>query len=167
MTPVATIRSCRSLLLVLAAALAAPASAADPGSGAGSFCEALREGLPASVDATYGYSSDNPVKLGGGGDKGTAQKLQKLYLGLLLGPNGERVKTQSVGIGGAYRLPDKPEVWANVEKYRLRSKGLRGDLFIYLSAYDYDTLRIPQGLTIDAEQRDKLLAPGGYCSEEK
>lgn len=129
------------------------------------FCEALRHGLEVSDDPEYGYTPEKPILVGGGLEDYIGHQQRWMYLDLLLGPKGKPLKYERIGIGGFYRsdhaLIGKE---APIDKIEIRSKGMKRT-YLYMSLYDHADLRIPQGLTIDDDLRQRFLAPGGWCFE--
>ena len=121
------------------------------------FSETLIQGIESSDDPTYGYTEENPVKIGGGQKDFLGHRLRDLYLDILRGPNGKRIKFERVGQGGMYRSPNGPGGFAFIDLYEIRSKDLDGTKSLYISIYDFEEPKIPQGLTVDREYVENLL----------
>lgn len=100
-----------------------------------------------SKDNTYGFSSDNPIKVGTGLKGGAAN--QRAFLNLLLDKNGNPVNYKRLGsccdyksehgfIGGIAKL----DIY---EITYLNKKGKEKKTKLYLSFYDYEEPMIPIG----------------------
>ena len=90
---------------------------------------------PVSTDATYGYSKDNPIKVGGDAFGGPSR--ERAYLDSLSGPNGEAVsyeRTGSLGYGDTI-----------LDIYQITYAGTTKTL--YIDEYSYETLMAPLGFT--------------------
>ena len=88
-----------------------------------------------SNDATYGTTTENPIKVGGDWTEGPYR--ERAFMDVLRGPNGEaityeRVRSEQVG-----------EVVLDV--YEI--SGLAEKLTLYLDMYNFDALEIPAGFT--------------------
>ena len=101
---------------------------------------------PALSDS-YGYSEDDPVKVGGF-DRGEGPRREQQYLYMLCGPNGEVLHFTRMGsccffkrsFLGGYGLLDK---------YALTHKGIEDTLYIYLDMYRTDGIpKVPKGLRL-------------------
>jgi len=89
---------------------------------------------PVSSDKTYGYSKDNPIRVGGGAFEGPAR--ERAYLDALSGPNGEPVeyeRSRSVNHNDTI-----------LDEYIIHY----GDniAILYLDEYSYEDPKAPQGL---------------------
>ncbi len=111
--------------------------------------EPVNHGLTVSEDPTYGYTSENPIKIGGGQKNFVGHRMRDLYLDALRAENGRRVKCKRVGQGGSYESPNAQYGIAIIDKYRIKPKGPDGQRFLYISIYDYEDVRIPNGLALD------------------
>ena len=99
-----------------------------------------------STDASYGFTADNPVRVGGGKEAGARN--QERYLNALLGPRGETLEYERQGSCCAFKIPD-----ANVDNegqldvYSVTWKGRKEPLTLYLNMYEEGPLEAPRGLT--------------------
>lgn len=89
-------------------------------------------------DDTYGFSEKNPVKIGM-----TVQR-EKLYLSLLRDNKGEPLKYKRMGSCCAYMNTRSAFGMALCDRYEIEIDGKVKSL--YLSIYDYEEPKIPQGL---------------------
>ena len=56
-----------------------------------------------------------------------------------------------------YKSPNGPAGFAIIDLYEIRSKDLDGTKSLYISIYDFEEPKIPQGLTVDREYVENLL----------
>lgn len=89
-------------------------------------------------DDTYGFSEKNPVKIGM-----TVQR-EKLYLSLLRDSHGEALKYKRMASCCAYMNTRSAFGMALCDRYEIEIDGKIKSL--YLSIYDYEEPKIPQGL---------------------
>jgi tetratricopeptide (TPR) repeat protein len=92
---------------------------------------------PASDD-TYGFSEKNPVKIG------MPVQREKLYLSMLRDSKGEALNYKRMGSCCAYRNTRSTFGMALCDRYELEVDGKIKSL--YISVYDYEEPKIPQGL---------------------
>lgn len=88
-----------------------------------------------STDNTYGYTQENPIKVGGGAFGGPSR--ERAYLDNLRGPNGEELtyeRTGSVPFGDII-----------LDIYEI--KGLAKSITLYLDEYNYTDPKAPVGFT--------------------
>ncbi|TRW24879.1 2-dehydro-3-deoxyphosphooctonate aldolase [Flavobacterium zepuense] len=106
-------------------------------------CAAGAGGKAAKVADDYGYSENNPIKVGGVGD-GPAN--ERAYLNRLKGPNGERITYTRNGSCCHFET----------------SKGFLGMglLDIYMVTVQGDS--VPKKLYINMYDKAKLYAPKGF-----
>ena len=90
---------------------------------------------PVSIDESYGYSSENPIKVGGGSIIGPRNRVY--YLDSLIGRNGEKIHYSKLGpeMKGE-NLLDKYEVWHD---------GMEGTVTLYLDKTNHAELMAPVG----------------------
>lgn len=98
-----------------------------------------------SDDPTYGYTENNPIKVGGA-MQAEGPLNERRFLNALMGPNGEAITYSRIGscchfktkngIGGKTGLLDK---------YRVAYKGLEKETVLYINMYDAEELKIPIG----------------------
>lgn len=96
---------------------------------AGDACEV-------STDATYGYTKENPIKVGGGAFDGPAR--ERAFLDTLRGPNGEGVEY--------YRLGSEDGVDTILDAYQVSFLG-QDSVVLYMDEYSYEDLKAPVGFT--------------------
>ena len=89
-----------------------------------------------SDDPSYGFSQENPIKVGGGAFVGPSR--ERAYLDNLLGPNGEAV---SYVRSGSFPLGD-----VILDLYTVDIQGV-GTVSLYIDEYNYVGLQAPVGFT--------------------
>jgi tetratricopeptide (TPR) repeat protein len=97
-------------------------------------------------DDTYGFSQDNPIRVGTGPDGGPAN--QHTYLDLLRDAQGKPVKYERQGSCCAYDSPNGFLGTALLDIYvitYLDAKGKKKTKSVYISFYDYEEPMILQG----------------------
>lgn len=98
-----------------------------------------------SDDTTYGYTSQNAIKVGRPGDSGPTN--ERRYLNALLGPNGEAIsyvrRGSCCGVKSEYGLMG----WAMIDIYIIKYDGLQEPITLYLNMYDPGDLKAPKGFT--------------------
>lgn len=98
-----------------------------------------RGGCSISEDKTYGYSEENPIRVGGDFLEGPAR--ERAYLDNLLGPNGEILSYERNGsISSGDTILDVYHV-----------TGANIDVVLYIDEYRYEPLQAPYGFTCAGE----------------
>ena len=90
---------------------------------------------PVSSDNTYGYSPDNPIRVGGAQFEGPEH--EEAYLDSLSGPKGEivdYVRIQSLTNGNS-----------TLDVFQVSYSGAASPVFLYLDKYSYGELKAPVG----------------------
>lgn len=98
-----------------------------------------------AADSTYGYTSNNPVCVGGiKDDKALAPT--RCYLNALLGPNGEKVKFFRYGSCCSFKTPNGLiNDGGLLDHYGVYWEG-SDTVSIYINIYDEGNLFIPLGM---------------------
>ncbi len=91
-----------------------------------------------ATDDTYGFSEKNPVKIG------MPVQREKLYLSMLRDSKGEALRYKRMGSCCAYRNTRSAFGMALCDRYEVEVDGKVKSL--YISVYDYEEPKIPQGL---------------------
>lgn len=99
------------------------------------FTEVQSTACEVSTDQTYGYSMENPIKVGGEAFGGPAR--ERLYLDNLRGPNGEGLSYEREG-----SLPFGETV---LDGYKITGPGIEATL--YLDEYSFTPPQAPVGFT--------------------
>jgi hypothetical protein len=94
-------------------------------------------GCQISTDSTYGYSEENPIRVGG--DFLTGPSRERAYLDNLRGPNGEIVQYVRLG---SLQFGD-----TILDEYQLTIAGSSTVITLYLDEYSWSTPMAPVGLT--------------------
>jgi len=90
-----------------------------------------------SSDPTYGYSKDNPIKVGGDAFGGPSR--ERAYLDALAGPDGEAITYTRVG--------SQDHNNTILDAYQISYVGLSESAIIYIDEYSFETLYAPLGFT--------------------
>ncbi len=95
-----------------------------------------------TLDPTYGYNPENPVRVGGVEDEDNPESGQQGFLNALLGPQGQPIYYER--IGSCCPNPD----FGMLDAFAITYEGM-GDahLVLYLDAYHRAPLYVPVGLT--------------------
>ena len=97
-------------------------------------------------DKTYGYSEDNPVKVGGGME---GPLNEQRFLNALAGPNGEKVTYKRQGSCCPFKTPNALFGDSGVlDMYEVIIEGSSEKIILYLNMYDSETLQVPVGFTL-------------------
>ncbi len=105
------------------------------------------EQCPIAIDPTYGYSEDNPVRVGDGAENGSARATA--YLDNLIDP---------VGIPITYRLSDSsPHGDDVISIYEIGSPMVEEMINLYIDQHNYSELMAPVGFS--CEQAFPISAP--------
>ena len=92
---------------------------------------------PIADDRTYGYSRENAIRVGDGGELFGGPARERAYLDNLRGPNGEPISYERLG---SLNFED-----TILDEYRIA--GLATPVTVYLDIYQFEELRAPVGLT--------------------
>jgi hypothetical protein len=104
-----------------------------------------------SDNATYGYSENNPVKVGGV-DKSEGPKNERRFLNVLAGPNGEEISYVRIGSCCAFKTKNGLMGQGLLDRYKVEWEGQSQPVILYINMYDYDVLKAPVGFTIRSTQ---------------
>jgi hypothetical protein len=99
-----------------------------------------------STDPTYGYTKDNPVKVG-------RKKKQSMSMGeyqfmnSLTGPNGEEISFKRLGSCCPFSTPNGIiDNSGLLDRFELTYKVLKEPIVLYLNMYDPGVVKAPKGL---------------------
>lgn len=97
-------------------------------------------------DKTYGYTEDNPIKVGG---RMEGPLNEQRFLNALAGPNGEKVSYKRQGSCCPFKTPNA--IFGDsgmLDMYEISIKGMSKKIILYLNMYDSETLQVPVGFTL-------------------
>lgn len=98
-----------------------------------------------SQDETYGFTANNPVRVGGGREAGARN--QQRYLNALLGPRGQPLSYQLEGSCCAFKIAEAGiDNEGQLDIYSVTWKGRKEPLRLYLNMYEEGPLAAPVGL---------------------
>lgn len=99
-----------------------------------------------SDDTTYGYTAQNPVKVGG--IKNSSGPLnERRFLNALLGPAGQQITYERRGSCCAFKSPNGMMGMGLLDIYEVKYDGLDKPLIIYINMYDRGQMKAPKGFT--------------------
>lgn len=93
-------------------------------------------------DETYGYSKENPIKVGGNSN-GPAN--ERNYLNSLSGPNGETVQFKRSGSCCHFETKNSDFGMGMLDIYRVTYEGKNDTVSLYINMYDKAKLKAPVG----------------------
>jgi hypothetical protein len=98
-----------------------------------------------SPDETYGFTANNPVRVGGGREAGARN--QQRYLNALRGPRGEALRYEYEGSCCAFKIAEAGvDNEGQLDVYSITWKGRQQPLKLYLNMYEEAPLAAPAGL---------------------
>lgn len=98
-----------------------------------------------TLEETYGYQPDNPIKVGGVKDS-SGPLNERRFLNALLGPNGETVEYERHGSCCIFKTPNGLlDNSGLLDVYSVYWEGTKDTLDLYLNMYDEGNLYIPIG----------------------
>ena len=96
-------------------------------------------------DASYGFTANNPVRVGGGREAGV--RTEQRYLKALLGPRGQPISYQLEGSCCAFKIAEAGiDNEGQLDIYTITWKGRNEPLRLYLNMYEEGLLAAPVGL---------------------
>lgn len=95
-----------------------------------------------SDDETYGYTEQNPIKVGG---TPSGPENERRFLNALTGPNGEKVSFTRIGSCCPFKSPNGLMGGGLLDKYEVSYEGLSNPVILYINMYDKDILKAPKG----------------------
>ena len=99
-----------------------------------------------SSDESYGFTENNPVRVGGGKEAGARN--QQRYLNALLGPKGQAIEYERQGSCCAFKIGDGGiDNEGQLDVYSVTWKGLKAPLKLYLNMYEEGPLAAPIGFS--------------------
>ncbi|WP_152559823.1 hypothetical protein [Hymenobacter sp. IS2118] len=99
-----------------------------------------------SEDATYGYTAENPVRVGGGRTAGARN--QQRYLNALKGPKGQPVTYERQASCCAFKTRrGAVDNTALLDVYQVSWEGKSSPVTLYINMYRSGRLVAPQGFT--------------------
>lgn len=100
-----------------------------------------------SDDETYGYTQENPVKVGGVKDS-EGPKNQRRFLNALAGPAGEKVTYFRKGSCCMFKTKNGLMGSGLLDRYEVTIEGQEKPVIIYINLYDFGKMKAPKGFTI-------------------
>ena len=108
--------------------------------------------MEVSDDPMYGYTPDNPIKVGG--YKHVGPKNEYIYLNQIAGPNGEPIEYKRLGPCCPFKTRNndygnwvgKPTGLLDV--FLVRYEGISEPVKIFINGYDYETPKVIKGFKV-------------------
>lgn len=144
---------CCSVLWVLSSGCVGPSATArknEPGAEAGgpatgttAQAPAAQGEAPAKEPSGYGYTPEDPIKVGGG------PQGEREYLEYMRGPEGQRLRFHRLGSCCAFKDPSLPFGGGLLDMYEVTYEGLEKPVTLYLDMYRLEEPRAPVGFRLD------------------
>jgi hypothetical protein len=99
-----------------------------------------------SEDSTFGYKSENAIKVGGKGTLSGPQR-ERFYLNALRGPEKEMVVYERKGSCCAAASKNGFGGLAMLDRYEVKYDGIETPIILYINMYDPGDMKAPQGFT--------------------
>lgn len=97
-----------------------------------------------SNDPSYGYTKDNPIKVGGASD-GVGPLNERRFLNALAGPNGEEISYERLGSTSTGRNEFTRVI---LDMYKITYEGLDKEIILYINMYQSSKLKVPVGFKL-------------------
>jgi hypothetical protein len=133
---------CRLALLGL---LAVCACSSAPRARAGYRPRRLATSEPWHEEASYGFTSENPIRIGGG------PQGEYLFFEVLRGPEGQPVAWRQVG--QCCELELAPGHVEGLDVYEVIYEGLAEPIVLYLDVFHAEPVLAPRGFTLFVDER--------------
>ena len=98
------------------------------------------------TDKTYGYTENNPIKIGGVAE-GEKARHREAFLNALRGPQGQPISFVSHGSCCMFDVGTGGKVKGNLEVLLVTYPKIPKPVILYLDAYHFETPKAPQGFT--------------------
>ena len=102
--------------------------------------------LRVTSDSTYGYTEENPIKVGGVNEKRGPDN-EKAFLNALLGPDGQELTYKREGSCCPFETPNGFAGYGLLDIYEIKYEGLEEAIILYINMYDSEELFVPVGFT--------------------
>ena len=123
---------------------AAPGPQAEvPVTEASAQAPAARVETPTQEPSGYGYTQEDPIKVGGG------PAGEQEYLRHLRGPEGQKLRFERLGSCCGFEDPSLPFGGGMLDMYEVTYEGLRKPVTLYLDMYRRVEHRAPTGFRLD------------------
>lgn len=108
-----------------------------------------------STDESYGYTEENPIKVGGVIEAGPLN--ERSFLNSLTGPNGEKLSFYRSGSCCFFETENSIGGGGLLDIYIVTWKGAKEPVKIYINMYDFEEPKVPVGFK--AKYPTSLLSP--------
>jgi hypothetical protein len=110
-----------------------------------------------SADPTYGYTSQNPVKVAGLAESGP--RAEQVFLSALRGPNGETIEYWRRGACCPFDTKFSELGTGLLDVYEVTYAGLGEPLLLYLDMYEPGEVAVPLGLSARERTAEPVRRP--------
>jgi hypothetical protein len=102
-----------------------------------------------STDKTYGFTEENPIRVGSSSPANERRFLKSIY-----GPEGQTLSFTRLGSCCHFKTPNGMfNNTALLDMYEVSYDGLKKPVVIYIDMYDYAPLSAPKGFTLRASSK--------------
>lgn len=101
-----------------------------------------------STDDSYGYSKENPIKVGSGSGATGGPAAEQAFLNALKGPNGETISYVRRGSCCAFKTKNGFMGTGFLDIYEITYEGRSEPITLYLNMYDAGEAVAPKGFTL-------------------
>ena len=101
-----------------------------------------------SNDTDYGYSEENPIKLGGFLLGTEYAGYHQYFFSRLHGPNGEKLQIQRLGSCCEFEDPSMPMGGGLLDRYELKYEGQKDPAVVYVNLYKFESPMAPKGFVL-------------------
>jgi hypothetical protein len=102
---------------------------------------------------SYGFTPDNPIRVGGGPDG------QHAFLEALRGPEGQPIAWRRLGSCCEFETPNGLMGFGLLDMYEVHYEGLERPVILYLDMYDAEPVAAPVGFTLPGAEEQEEEAP--------
>jgi hypothetical protein len=99
-----------------------------------------------STDKSYGYTEENPIRVGGALNDGPLN--ERRFLNALAGPEGQDITYTRTGSCCPFKSPNGIEGTGLLDRYEVTIEGMSKKRILYINMYDRAILKAPVGFTI-------------------
>lgn len=100
-----------------------------------------------STDKTYGFTPDNPIRVGGATQQ-EGPLNERRFLNALAGPNGEAIRYVRTGSCCHFKTKNGLMGTGLLDRYKIEWDGIQEPVYLYLNMYDAGELSVPVGFTL-------------------
>lgn len=99
-----------------------------------------------STDKSYGYTEENPIRVGGALNDGPLN--ERRFLNALAGPDGQNITYIRTGSCCPFKSPNGIQGTGMLDRYEITLQGLSKKRILFINMYDRAILKVPVGFTV-------------------